>query len=135
MKCCSDCRKLRPLEDFHVSGRSLRANCKYCRAVLDRRDKLRRFYDIDVETYDSLLESQGGVCASCGQPETSLSRTGEIKFLAVDHDHSCCPGQKTCGQCIRGLLCSRCNLVLGLVEDDKTLLIDAVLYLRRSERK
>src|SRR5579859_1956133 len=38
--------------------------------------------------YDMLLEAQGGVCAICLQPDP---RTGHR--LAVDHDHTCCPGE------------------------------------------
>jgi hypothetical protein len=29
--------------------------------------------------------------------------------LVVDHDHNCCDGDKSCGKCIRGLLCRVCN--------------------------
>lgn len=36
--------------------------------------------------------------------------------LAIDHDHSCCPGNDSCGKCVRGVLCRSCNLTLGGME-------------------
>lgn len=88
----------------------------------DRRQNLRRKFGIEEEDYLALLESQHGKCAICSQePET--------KLLAVDHDHSCCPGQKSCGDCIRGLLCSNCNTALGLLDDSIERLRRAQAYL------
>ena len=34
----------------------------------------------------------------------------------IDHDHSCCPESRSCGQCIRGVICSGCNTMLGCIE-------------------
>ena len=36
--------------------------------------------------------------------------------LNVDHDHSCCSGSKSCGKCVRGLLCTNCNMFIGRIE-------------------
>lgn len=64
--------------------------------------KLRK-YGLTIEKYKELLDSQAGGCAICGAPPTT-ERT-----LDVDHDH-------TTGA-VRGLLCNRHNVVLGLVKD------------------
>jgi hypothetical protein len=34
----------------------------------------------------------------------------------VDHDHRCCPGERSCGQCVRGLAHHACNRRLGPIE-------------------
>jgi len=86
--------------------------------AITRRSWLKRKYGLTPETYDNLLAKQGGVCALCGKPPPDGKR------LAVDHSHSCCPGETTCGECIRGLLCAAtCNRFLGWVD----LNLDAVL--------
>jgi len=64
------------------------------------------------EWYEQTLASQGGHCALC-------SAEPKEKRLNVDHDHACCPcvnTRNTCGECVRGLLCDRCNTVLGVFE-------------------
>jgi hypothetical protein len=50
--------------------------------------------------------------------------------LAVDHNHGCCPGEKSCGKCVRGLLCDNCNQAIGKFRDDPELLLKAAEYLR-----
>jgi len=76
-----------------------------------------------------MLVTQGGACVICGNPETA-SRNGAVMDLAVDHDHACCPEKgRSCGACIRGLLCSRCNHGLGQFADDIVRLKAAIIYL------
>jgi hypothetical protein len=70
-------------------------------------------YGITYDEYDLLLEKQGGGCGICG----SKIPGGRGRFH-IDHDHSCCPTEKTCGKCVRGLLCAHCNTKLGMLESD-----------------
>ncbi|MHB8490621.1 MAG: endonuclease domain-containing protein [Solirubrobacteraceae bacterium] len=76
------------------------------------------------------MAAQQGVCAICKQPETATHQTGWVRRLSVDHDHACCPGNRSCGNCVRGLLCSRCNNVLGSMRDSVELIDAMSLYLR-----
>jgi hypothetical protein len=73
---------------------------------------LRDHYKMTRDQYVALLAAQGGACAICGQPETARKN----KRLSVDHDHRCCPTSRTCGACVRGLLCHHCNATLGHIE-------------------
>jgi hypothetical protein len=95
----------------------------------DRRpDKLRRDYNMTVEQYDAMLAAQGGLCAICGT-------AGDGRNLAIDHDHSCCPEPaRSCGKCVRGLLCARCNRSLGGLGDTVEAVMRAVDYLRKWDR-
>ncbi len=80
---------------------------------------LRQRYGITVDRFNSILESQGGVCLICREPETG--RQHNRKRLSVDHCH------KT-GK-IRGLLCGRCNRAIGLFKDSPMLVRAASIYL------
>jgi hypothetical protein len=87
------------------------------------------------EQFIELARSQDFVCAICGRFATPKP-DGSWRELSIDHDHACCPsGKKQCGKCIRGLLCDKCNQLLGLAGDEIDLLLDAVAYLRRWEEK
>lgn len=73
-------------------------------------------YKLTDGEYDKLLEAQGGMCYTCGD---WTGNRGVTKKLSVDHDHSCCPKPPICGKCIRGLICSRCNTLLGELGDSQ----------------
>ena len=74
---------------------------------------VQRTYAITDDEYQAVYEAQGGVCAICRRAND------RYKHLAVDHDHSCCPGSVSCGKCVRALLCKPCNRdVLGHLRDD-----------------
>lgn len=81
-------------------------------------------YGIGLAEYRQMLESQGGVCAICGN-----SPYASVRNLSVDHDHSCCAGNRSCGKCVRGLLCLRCNNAIGLLRDSPEVVQSAVDYL------
>lgn len=86
-----------------------------------RRRHLGRGYKMTPEEYNAFFSAQGGVCCLCKKPETK-TKFGKVMSLSIDHNHACCPGVKTCGKCIRGLLCYKCNTILGYVDDNKELL-------------
>ena len=79
----------------------------------NREKNLKCFYGISELQYDEMLRSQNGVCLICKKEQI-----GKRKFLSVDHDHSCCPGVRSCGKCVRGLLCQRCNILVGYLESE-----------------
>jgi hypothetical protein len=87
----------------------------------NRRAKLRKDYGMTVADYDAMLMAQGGGCDICGATEslvTTIPTLGPRNGLHIDHDHACCPGPRSCGKCIRGILCSKCNRALGCIDDN-----------------
>lgn len=116
LKLCYICERTLNIIYFH----SKRRECKDCSKGI----KLTYRYGITMKQYLELLEEQNGVCAICERkPE-------EAGVLAVDHDHTCCRFEKTCGKCIRGLICTCCNLSIGRFNDDVNRLERAAQYLR-----
>lgn len=115
---CFRCKRVLPVELF--SSRAWQ--CRTCAATHMRnlrasdplytvRVSLWDKYRLTIERYDEMLAGQGGGCAICGRPP----RNGRHH---VDHDHACCPGKRTCGKCIRGLVCFTCNIRIGLIESN-----------------
>ncbi|WP_408995898.1 endonuclease domain-containing protein [Streptomyces scabiei] len=94
--------------------------CKQCTADAARL----RYLSVSRDKYRAMLAAQGGVCAVCKGPDPSG------RALAVDHDHRCCPERgKSCGKCIRGLLCGPCNMSIGHMGDNADRLRAAAAYL------
>lgn len=54
---------------------------------------------------------------------------GSFERLVVDHDHKCCPVNKMCDNCIRGILCHKCNTAAGLLDDDPNRMISLSMYI------
>jgi hypothetical protein len=77
---------------------------------------LSRKYGITLERFEEMLEEQGGACAICRTDDPGGSGTWH-----VDHDHE--TGR------VRGLLCVRCNVAIGLLHDDLNLLRQAISYI------
>lgn len=69
---------------------------------------------ITVSDYDRMFVEQHGVCAICEQPELT-------RRLSVDHNHA--TGK------VRGLLCHRCNVAIGLFKENVDVLSSAIGYL------
>lgn len=83
---------------------------------------LKREYNLTVEQWQAMFDAQGGRCGICKTAEGS----GGGKRLAVDHDHRCCPGKRSCGECVRGLLCASCNQKIGFYEKYADLVVNWV---------
>ena len=88
-----------------------------------RRAALRRKYGITPEDYDQLLAKQGGRCAICAT-DTPVNGRGD-RYFDVDHDHHT--------QEVRGLVCMRCNTLLGRLENDPNRVRLAYAYLEQKE--
>ncbi len=125
MKICKKCGKEKPRSEFYFDNTTkdgLSSYCKSCNSIGAWERTLHHKYNLTVKQYELMLKSQNGVCAICGQPETREDQNGRIKRLGVDHDHS--TGD------IRGLLCNKCNRMLGEFGDNSELLKKAALYLK-----
>lgn len=90
--------------------------------ISSRRTHLKRKYNMTLEEYNVILESQNGVCDICKEPESY----GRATFLSVDHCHN--------SNTIRGLLCNNCNRAIGLLKDDIDVLENAVKYLKKHKQ-
>lgn len=113
-------------QEYYVLNRAriLAKSKAWYAANRDRRKKtlrkwhLAKKYGLTPEQFESMLLAQNNVCAIC---------SNRRKAMCVDHDHS--TGE------VRGILCRRCNALLGLIEDDTARLARAIQYLNSSRNK
>lgn len=87
--------------------------------LCNRHSTRMRMYSLTPERFVEIITSP---CSICGGDDR----------IHVDHDHACCSGEKSCGDCVRGALCSSCNLGLGAFKDDPGSLMAAIEYLSRN---
>jgi hypothetical protein len=105
-----------PCKDAN-NARSRLAKKKIRTSPRYRRTEKIKAHGLSIEQYENILNSQGGVCAICKLPESAVNPySKQPRNLSIDHDHSCCPGRHSCGKCVRGLLCHKCNSALGVIE-------------------
>lgn len=99
---------------------------------------LKRMYGLTLEQYEVLYERQRGVCAICSKAivrayniDSAGQRGPKRHGARVDHDRACCPGNRSCGRCVRGLLCPQCVTGLGQLRHRADLLRLALEYVTR----
>ena len=118
-------------------------SCKICHRVRDANWKInhpvarlaiarKHMNGLADEQYQALLAKQHNKCLICSivfnaEPKTSTP--------CIDHDHACCPriGKRTCGKCIRGVICYGCNVMLGFSKENITTLQNAIQYLKENQ--
>lgn len=118
-KTCSICNQTKTIDSFNFKRRNKDqrdTRCKPCQKAYSRAHDLKNFYGISTEDYNNLFAQQNGKCAICGKTQTA-----EKRQLAVDHDH------KT--GAVRGLLCGKCNMTLGLFHDKASIFLEMYQYL------
>lgn len=133
MKICTTCKSEKELSEFFKSSSrkgGYEHRCKECKVAINRISYLRnkesiklraikRKYNLDSEEYLDMMASGCEVC-------------GSFDNLCIDHDHNCCDtygSQATCGKCVRGVLCRRCNIAEGLYKDDGVFVKNLVKYM------
>jgi hypothetical protein len=62
--------------------------------------RLKRFGK-NLQWLDDTLVAQRRACHRCKAPLT-------LRNLEIEHDTTCCPGTKSCGECVTGIVCKAC---------------------------
>lgn len=99
---------------------------RWCRECMKTNAKAQciKKYGISVEEFEKLLADQNNACFICGLEFKSDHERH------IDHNHTCCPKpDRSCGKCVRKILCGECNRGLARFHDNAELLRAAADYL------
>ena len=88
-------------------------------------------FGLTVDEITELFNSTRMFCPICRE---KMQFGGDRNREAhIDHDHACCPtGGRSCGGCVRGVICRSCNMALGHVRDSVATLDAMKSYLLSS---
>jgi hypothetical protein len=135
MKKCTKCGIEKPLSDFHKNKSTKDKYCSLCkscnnkhaaawnkkqtqkRKIIVQKNNYKKRYGLTVEQKQDLIDGQDSKCAIC---KNDLKDTHDV---CVDHNH-------ITGS-IRGILCRKCNLGIGHLQDSIDILKSAVKYLKK----
>lgn len=151
-KQCSRCKEDKPLDAFTTKASVPGGRSRWCRSCTQayardynknlppegrvrlaeqkRSSYLKSTFGITLSQYRDLLAAQGGRCAN----KRCVNKISSKREMPLDHDRTCCPGDKSCGKCIRGVLCNGCNLALGFVGESAEALSGLLDYLVSSRQ-
>lgn len=124
--CLNGCFKVLPVADFgpHPHMRDgLSSRCRSCEA-----DRMMLSKHGLTKAHKALIALDQDGCAICGTTDPGG------KGWMVDHDRSCCPGDRSCAACRRGILCHGCNTALGYAADDAARLRRMADYIEAETR-
>lgn len=123
---CAICKEVKPLSAFYKNRcrknghDSLCIPCKkVTRPKTGRRDNLKTRYNITPEEWTEMFTKQNQRCAVCKTTESAY-RNNKPRFC-VDHCHA--TGK------IRGILCSKCNAAIGMIDENPEILKGIAEYL------
>lgn len=142
---CGKCQQIKPLKDFrrkympciscdkkwHAENykrnrkKILLKNAEWRRnnperVIYHARQALLRHHKITQEDYDRMFVEQDGKCAICHDVDTGRKVS---KLFLVDHRHS--DGK------VRGLLCHKCNVSIGLLKENVEIIQNVIKYLTK----
>jgi hypothetical protein len=99
--------------------------CRACQSAKMVHVRRKVKYDLTPEQFEDKLKSQDGRCTICLEDLDFEKHNG----VCIDHDHACCPGEKTCGLCVRDILCDMCNKLLGNARENVEIMENAINYI------
>lgn len=107
-------------QEYSLKGYSLH-KIRYVKASICRR------FNLTLEQYENMFKYHNDKCAICNKPETRKPKNSKKVYnLCIDHCHK---NESKGIMKIRGLLCHKCNHMIGHANDDINILRRAISYL------